>query len=206
MTLLLSETPFPPSPRAVHEPGYKHRPAERTTGPGLLPVPAPEGILCAQPLTPIPAGSAAGRHKAAGRAGSRCSHRYGKQSQQPCCSLLHCFFLNICICIYIKQPWLCCGLPMACIPTACPWAPCNTQELLGKGLKCPQFVSSGSPKPRRGWFQPGLPRRALQRCWVPFLCRNQGCPASHGGPAPTGQCGRPTSRLHNSLAESTGMP
>lgn len=102
------------------------------------------------------------------------------------------FFLNICICIYIKQPWLCCGLPMACIPAVCLWAPCNTQELLGKGLKCPQFVSSGSPKPRRGWFQPGLPRRALQRCWVPFPCRNQGCPASHGGPAPTGQHGRPT--------------
>lgn len=94
MTLLLSETPFPPSPRAGHEPGCKHRPAERTAGPGLLPVPAPEGMVWAQPLTPIPAGSAAGRHKAAGRAGSRRSHRYGEQSQQPCCSLLHCIFLK----------------------------------------------------------------------------------------------------------------
>jgi len=41
-------------------------------------------------------------------------------------------------------------------------------------LRCPQIVLSGSPKLWRGWFQPGLAHRALQRCWGPFLHGNHG--------------------------------
>lgn len=123
-----------------------------------------------------------------GQSGRRCSRHGGEQSRQPCRSLLHCFFLkNIYISLYIKPPWLCCGLPAAHVPVACPWAPRNTQEPLEKGFPCSDVPSlrclglqslggAGSPKilgaiPTRAPRMPHSPRR---------------------GPAPTGQRDRPT--------------
>lgn len=121
---------LPSVPPSLWHPGLATSPGANTILPNAPLTPSccrsllRGGMLCAQPLDPIPASSTAGRHKAVG---SRDSHHCGELCRQPCCSLLHCFFFLI-IYIYIKPPWLCCALPTAeeeVVAQGVPWHACE---------------------------------------------------------------------------------
>jgi len=158
-------------------------PLNAPPGPGM------GGMLRAQPLAPIPAGSAAGRHKAAAEQATDTHAAVGSSPGSPaahfCIAFIYIYIYKYIISTYIKPPWLCCGLPMAHIPPARPWALCSTQQPLRKGfpgsdaprLYCPGLQSFGG-----AGFSQGLLTGPSKGAGGRSCMGTMGC-SSHGRPS-----------------------